>query len=70
MRPKKRYMLINKLPEQLPQGAKILFQNEHGYVVKADLKTALVMKGDCSLISGSIRKVKHPKLLNRRKTKT
>lgn len=69
MKQKKRYLLYNVLPEHIPKGAKVLFQNKQGYVVKADLRTALQIKCDCCLASGSIRKLKHPKLLNQRKTK-
>ena len=64
MRIKKRYMLFTSLPKEIPSGAKVLFQNEFGYVIKADLKTALRMKQGCVLVSGSVRKLKHPKLLN------
>lgn len=68
MRQKKRYMLFDSLPKQLPEGAEFLFQNNSGYVIKADLRTAHQIKQNCSLVSGSIRRLKHPKLLNRRKT--
>lgn len=67
MRSKKRYLLIRSMPEKLPAGAKLLFYSKSGYIVKADLKTALQMRQECILVSGSIRKLKHPKLLNRRK---
>ncbi|HVB11639.1 MAG TPA: hypothetical protein VNE86_00800 [Nitrososphaerales archaeon] len=53
----------------MPDGAKFLFQNERGYVIKADLRSTEVLRKDAVLISGSIRKLKQPKLLNRRKTK-
>jgi hypothetical protein len=67
MRPKKRYLLLKSLPPDLPVGAKFLFQNERGFVIKADLKTTQTLRNDAVLVSGSIRKLKQPKLLNRRK---
>lgn len=70
MRQKKRYLLLKKLPSDLSPSVKFLFQNEFGYVVKADIKTANAMKSEATLISGCIANVKHPKRLNRRKVKT
>ena len=70
MRARKRYLLLKSFPQDLPEGAKFLFQNERGFVIKADLKTTEALRKDSVLISGSIRKLKQPKLLNRRKTKS
>lgn len=70
MRAKKRYLLLKSFPTELPDGAKFLFQNERGYVIKADLRSTEALRKDAVLISGSIRKLKQPKLLNRRKMKT
>jgi|GEM_PF-1602522 len=69
MRAKKRYLLLKSYPQDLPEGAKFLFQNERGFVIKADLKSTEALRKDAALISGSIRNLKQPKLLNRRKTK-
>jgi hypothetical protein len=63
---KKRYILLKSLPTDLPKNAKFLFQNERGYVVKTDPKTAEIMKHEAVLVSGCIKNVKHPKVLNRR----
>ncbi|MDG6996295.1 MAG: hypothetical protein JRN52_10265 [Nitrososphaerota archaeon] len=68
MRQKKRYLLLKSLPQDLPSSVKFLFQNEFGYVVKADLKTAQLLKADAILVSGCIQNVKHPQGLNRRKS--
>jgi hypothetical protein len=69
MRAKKRYLLMKSVPHDLPPGAKYLFQNQLGHVVKADLDATKLLRNDATLISGSIRKLKHPKALNVGKTK-
>ena len=68
MRQKKRYLLLKSLPPDLPSSARFLFQNEYGYVVKADLKTAQALKADAILASGCIQNVKQPQGLNRRRS--
>jgi hypothetical protein len=68
MKTKKRYLLMKTMPKDLPPGAKFLFQNEFGFVVKADLRTSEILRAEAILISGSIRRLKHPKVLNPRKT--
>jgi len=70
MRAKKRYLLLRSFPSEMPEGAKFLFQNERGFVIKADLRSTEALRKDAVLISGSIRKLKQPKLLNRRKTRS
>jgi hypothetical protein len=69
MRAKKRYLLLKNHHIDLPTGARYLFQNQLGYVVKADLEATKLLKKDATLISGSIRKLKHPKALNLGKKK-
>jgi hypothetical protein len=70
VRQKKRYVLMKSLPTQLPKDAKFLFQTEIGYVLKTDPKTAQTLKEKAVLISGSIKNLKHPKVLNHRRTKS
>ncbi|MDG6907598.1 MAG: hypothetical protein JRN20_17640 [Nitrososphaerota archaeon] len=67
MKAKKRYVLLAEYPERLPEGAKFLFQNERGFIVKADLRATETLRKDAKLISGSIKNLKQPKLLNHRK---
>jgi hypothetical protein len=69
MRDKKRYVLLKTFPDQLPPNSKFLFQNARGFVVKADLKGAEILRKRAILISGSIWKLKQPQLLNPSKTK-
>lgn len=66
MKPKKRYVLLKSLPRELPVGSRFLFQNELGYVIKADLRSTNILRKEAMLVSGSIRKLKHPQFLNRR----
>ncbi len=67
MRKKKRYVLLKTMPEKLPPSAKFLFQLERGYVLKVDLEEVNELKRHSLLISGSIKKLKQAKTLNRRK---
>jgi hypothetical protein len=70
LRQKKRYLLLKDYPKELPENSKFLFQNSFGYVIKADLKGAELLRKGALRISGSIWKLKdHPKLLYPRKTK-
>ena len=61
MRKKKRYMLFETLPHDLPQDAKFLFQTKEGFVVKVSPKDAESLRSKSVRISGSIRKVKFSK---------
>jgi hypothetical protein len=58
MKRKKRYAIFRSVPENIPQEAEFLFQNESGYVFRMDPKTAEKIRKNADLISGSIRKVK------------
>jgi hypothetical protein len=70
MRQKKRYILLENFPRDLPENSKFLFQNSRGYVVKTDLSGEKILRKDAILISGSIWKLKnHPKLLYSRTDK-
>ena len=64
MKVKKRYLLMKHMPVELPSDAKYLFQNEFGFVIKAGLESTEILRKDAILVSGSIRKLKHPKALN------
>ncbi len=70
MRQKKRYILMKSFPQNLPEGSKFLFQNQWGFVFKADLKATESLRKDAVLISGSVRKLKEPQVLNRRRAKS
>ena len=63
MRTKKRYVLLKNFPKQMPENSKFLFQNSRGFVIKTDLKGAEVLRKEATLISGSVWKLKQPKLL-------
>ena len=67
MRAKKRYVLLKNYPKQMPENSKFLFQNSRGFVVKADLKGAEMLRKDAILISGSVWKLKQPKVLYSKK---
>lgn len=69
MKVKKRYLLMKSLPDELPSDAKYLFQNEYGFVIKAGLESTKILRKDAILVSGSIKKLKHPKALNSRTRK-
>ncbi|MGI0092352.1 MAG: hypothetical protein ACREBS_11650 [Nitrososphaerales archaeon] len=61
MRAKKRYLLLHTLPKDLPKGSKFLFQNERGFVIKADLVATELLRKHAILVSGAIRKLKTAK---------
>jgi hypothetical protein len=61
VRKKKRYALFERLPSNLPEDSKFLFQTGEGYVVKLSPKQAEAFREEAKLISGSIRKLKMPK---------
>jgi hypothetical protein len=63
MRAKKRYVLLKNFPKQMPANSKFLFQNSRGFIVKTDLKGADLLRKEAILISGSVWKLKQPKLL-------
>ncbi len=61
MRKKKRYLLFEKMPAELPPEAKFLFQTEEGFVIRVAPKDAEKLRNRCLRISGSVRKLKSPK---------
>lgn len=61
MRKKKRYLLFETLPSDLPPDATFLFQTKEGYVVRVSPTDAEKLRSKSLRISGSIRKLKFSK---------
>jgi hypothetical protein len=61
LRRKKRYVLLEKMPEKLPAEAKFLFQTDKGFVMRVSLKEAEELRTNSVKITGSIRKLKNSK---------